>query len=84
MAAFLGDRLDLAGRHDLHVHLGQRRHQRLLGALVALEEFSGEAAVTVLRHAAAVYCRPPFMDVDPDTGSSSAPERSSRRRGRPY
>ena len=34
-AQLLGDRLDLAGRDALHIHLRQRRHQRLLGALVA-------------------------------------------------
>ena len=50
-AQLLGDRLDLAGRDALHVHLGQRRHQRLLGALVALEELGREPAVAVLRHA---------------------------------
>ena len=49
-AELLGDRLDLAGRHALHVHLGQRRHQRLLRALVALEQLGREAAVAVLRH----------------------------------
>ena len=38
-AQLLGDRLDLPGRDPLHVHLGQRRHQRLLRALVALEQF---------------------------------------------
>jgi len=50
-AEFLGDRLDLPGRDALHVHLGQRRNQGLLGALVALEELGREAAVAVLRHA---------------------------------
>src|SRR5271165_2154675 len=50
-AQLLGDRLDLAGRDALHVHLGQRRHQRLLGALVALEELGREPAVPILRHA---------------------------------
>src|ERR1700739_4986300 len=32
-------------------HLGQRRDQRLLGALIAFEELGREAAVAVLRHA---------------------------------
>ena len=50
-AQFLGDRLDLPRRDALHVHLGQRRHQGLLGALVALEEFGREPAVAILRHA---------------------------------
>ena len=50
-AQLLGDRLDLAGRDALHVHLRQRRHERLLGALIALEELGREPAVPVLRHA---------------------------------
>ena len=50
-AQLLGDRLDLAGRNALHVHLGQRRHQRLFGALIALEELGREPAVPILRHA---------------------------------
>ena len=50
-AQLLGDRLDLAGRDALDVHLGERGHQRLLGALVALEQLGGEAPVAVLRHA---------------------------------
>ena len=49
-AQLLGDRLDLAGRHALDVHLGQRRHERLLGALVAFEQLGREAAGAVLRH----------------------------------
>ena len=50
-AQLLGDRLDLAGRNALHVHLGQRRHERLLGALIALKELSREPPIPVLRHA---------------------------------
>ena len=50
-AELLGDRLDLPGRDTLHVHFGQRRHQRLLGALIAFEKLSREAAVAILRHA---------------------------------
>ena len=50
-AEFLGDRLHLPFRDALHVHLRQGRNQRLLGALVAFEEFGREAAVAVLRHA---------------------------------
>ena len=50
-AQLLGDRLHLPGRDALHVHLGQARHQRLLGALVALEQLGREAAVAILRHA---------------------------------
>ena len=50
-AQFLGDRLDLPGRDALHVHLGQRRHGRLLGALIAFEEFGREPPVSGLRHA---------------------------------
>ena len=49
-AQFLGDGLDLPGRDPLHIHLRQRRHQRLLGALVWYKKLSGEAAIAVLRH----------------------------------
>ena len=49
-AQLLGDGLDLPGRDALHVHLGERRHERLLGALVAFEQLGREAAVAVLRH----------------------------------
>ena len=49
-AQLLGDRLHLPGRDALDVHLGQGRHQRLLGALVALEQLGREAPVPVLRH----------------------------------
>jgi Transposase domain (DUF772) len=44
------DRLDLPGRHTLHVHLRKRRHQGPLGTLVALEQFRREAAGPVLRN----------------------------------
>src|SRR3546814_2670315 len=37
-AQLFGDRLDLARRNALDIHLGQRRHQRLLRPLVALEQ----------------------------------------------
>ena len=47
----LGHRLDLAGRHTLHVHLGQGADQGLLGALVALEQLGRKAPVAILRHA---------------------------------
>ena len=50
-AELLGDGLDLAGRDALDVHLGERGHERLFGALVALEQLGGEAAIPVLRHA---------------------------------
>ena len=50
-AQLLGDRLHLSGRDALHVHLGQRRDQRLLGALIAFEQFGREPAVAILRHA---------------------------------
>lgn len=43
--------LTFPGRAPLDVHLRQRREERLLGALVAAEEFGREAAVAVLRHA---------------------------------
>jgi hypothetical protein len=41
----------LPGRDALHVHLGQRRHEPLLGALVALEKLGRDPAVPVLRQA---------------------------------
>src|SRR3546814_5041770 len=44
------DLLDLARRNALDIHLGQRRHQRLLRPLVALEQLGREAPGTVLRH----------------------------------
>lgn len=50
-AQLFRDRLDLAGRNALHIHLRQRCHQRPLGTLVALEQLGGEMARTVLRHA---------------------------------
>src|SRR5580700_5274353 len=49
-AQFLGDRLHLPCRDPLHIHLRQRRHQRLLGALVAFEELGGEPSIAILRH----------------------------------
>ena len=49
-AQLLGDRLDLPGRDALHLHLDQRRHERLLAALIALEELRGKPALPVLRH----------------------------------
>ena len=50
-AQLLGDRLHLSGRDPLHIHLGQRGDQRLLGALVAFEQLGREPAVAILRHA---------------------------------
>jgi hypothetical protein len=50
-AQLLGDRLHLPGRDALDVHLGQHRHQRLLRALIALEQLGREAALPILRHA---------------------------------
>ena len=49
-AQLFGDRLHLAGRYALHIHLRQRRHQGPLGTLVALEQLGGEAAGPVLRN----------------------------------
>jgi hypothetical protein len=49
-AQLLRDRLDLPGRHALHIHLRKRRHQGPLGTLVTLEQLGGEAAGTVLRN----------------------------------
>jgi hypothetical protein len=34
----------------LHVHLGEARHERLLRALVTLEQLGREAALPILRH----------------------------------
>ena len=42
----------------MHVHLGQRRDQRLLGALIALEQLGREATGPVLRY-------PQLQDPDP-------------------
>src|SRR5690606_3663405 len=49
-AQFLGDRLDLPGRDPLHIHLGQRRDERLLRALIAFEQLGREVPATVLRY----------------------------------
>ena len=49
-AQLLGDRLHLARRNPLHVHLRQRRHQRPLRALVALKQLRREPPGAVLRH----------------------------------
>ena len=46
-AQLLGDRLDLACRDALDVHLRQGAHQRLLGALVTFEQLGGEASFAV-------------------------------------
>lgn len=43
-------RLDLAGRHALHIHLRKRGHQGPLRTLVTLEKLGGEAAGPVLRN----------------------------------
>ena len=50
-AQLLGNRLNFAGRNTLHIHLRQRRNQRPLRALVALEQFGREPALAILRHA---------------------------------
>ena len=49
-AEFLGDRLDLPGRRPARTSR-PRRHERLFGALITLEELSREAPVPVLRYA---------------------------------
>ena len=49
-AQLLGDGLDLPARDALDVRLGERRHERLLGALIAFEQLGREAAVAILRH----------------------------------
>ena len=54
----LGHRLDLARRNPLHVHLGQGADQRLLRALIALEQLGREPPQPVLRH-------PQFQRPDP-------------------
>src|SRR5208282_3279864 len=51
VAQLLGDRLHLPRGDALDVQLGQRCHQRLLGALVAPEQLGREPNVLVLRHA---------------------------------
>ena len=45
-----GDRLHLACRHALYIHLQHRRHERFLTPLVPLEDFCAEASLPVLRH----------------------------------
>jgi hypothetical protein len=50
-AELLGDRLDLARRHALHVHLRQCCHQRLLAAPVAFEQCRRKLAVAIPGHA---------------------------------
>jgi hypothetical protein len=40
---FLADRFNLPSRYSLDVHLRERRHQRLLAALIALENLGGHA-----------------------------------------
>ena len=49
-AQFLGDGFHLPRRHPLHVHLRQRRHQRPLRTLIALEQLGREPPGSVLRH----------------------------------
>ena len=49
-AQLFRDRLDLPGRHALHIHLRERRHQGPLRTLVTLEQLGGEAASPVLRN----------------------------------
>ena len=47
----LGDRLHLARRNPLHIHLRQRRHQCPLWTLIALEQLGRESPRTILRNA---------------------------------
>ena len=49
-AKLLGDCLHLPRRDALNVHLHQRRHERLLAALVALEHFRTELPTSFLRN----------------------------------
>ena len=76
-AQLLGDRLDLAGRDALHVHLGQRRHQRLFGALAAFEQFGREAAVSVLRHAQLELADPGDQGAGVIAGAVAQPSRGA-------
>jgi hypothetical protein len=50
-AQLLGDHLDLARRHALHVHLGECRDERLLRALVTLKQLGRELSGAIARHA---------------------------------
>ena len=50
-AELLGDRLHLARRDALHVHLRERSDEGFLAARVALEELRRETALTVAGHA---------------------------------
>ena len=49
-AQLLRDRLDLARRHSLHIHLEQRRRKSLLRSLVTLEDLGREFSRSVLRN----------------------------------
>ena len=49
-AQLLGDRPDFASRNPLHVHLRQRRNQRPLRSLIALEQLGGEPPAAILRN----------------------------------
>ena len=48
LSELFADRLDLPSRYSLDVHLGERRHQRLLTALIAFENLGGKPPVAVL------------------------------------
>jgi hypothetical protein len=45
-----GDLFDSAGGHSLDYHLHQRRHQRLLRSLIALEQFGAEGPLSIARY----------------------------------
>lgn len=45
---FLRDLLHLPCGDALHVHLGQRRNQRLLRSLIALEQLGREPSLAIL------------------------------------
>ena len=71
-AQLLRDRLHFARRHALHVHLGERRHEGALRALIALEQLGREAALPVLRHPQLQFADP--GDQRPTVGAGPVTE----------
>ena len=78
-AQLLGDRLDLARRHPLHVHLGQRAHQRLLRALIAGEQLGRETAPPRSLAMTARFIQA-VLQTDRDTTPRAGPGRRRTRR----
>ena len=75
-AQLLGNRLHLARRNPLHIHLRQGRHQRPLRTLVALEQLGREAPFAVLRHPQLEFADP--RDQCPAVITRPIPQPASR------